>query len=123
MENVTNVFPELVCAFAALEGNGLVDGEILAWRGGRALNFNVLQQRLARKQVKAALMAEVPVVFVAYDLLLRDNELLLDTPFEERRRKSKELFQGRSLPLLLSAQTAGVSHAQIDQLFLEARAR
>ncbi len=69
MEEVTAAFPELKRVFETLPGNGLIDGEILAWRDGRALNFNVLQQRLARKNVRATLMAEVPVVFMGYDML------------------------------------------------------
>ena len=32
MEDVTHVFPEVVGAFEQLEGSGLIDGEILAWR-------------------------------------------------------------------------------------------
>lgn len=123
MEDVTAAFPELTRALAGLEGNGLIDGEILAWRDGRPLNFNVLQQRLARKQVRATLMTEVPVVFMAYDLLLCNGELLLSASFHKRRQKLSRLLEAQPVPLLLSTQTPGVNHAQIDRLFLEARAR
>ena len=123
MEDVTAAFPELTRVLAALPGGGLIDGEILAWRDGRAQNFNILQQRLARKQVKATLMAEIPVVFMAYDLLLRDGELLLSQPFRERRVRLAQLFSGQSAPLLLSSQTIAASHAEIDRLFLNARER
>ena len=49
LEEITASFPEIVAACATLPGNGLIDGEILAWRNGRALNFNILQRRLAKK--------------------------------------------------------------------------
>ncbi len=123
MEEVTHAFPEVASAFARLNGNGLIDGEILAWRDGRALDFNVLQQRIARKSVRAALLAEVPAVFMGYDLLLENGELLLDKPFEDRRHRLEKIFAGAPLPLLLSPQHAARSLQDVDDLFTEARAR
>lgn len=123
MEEVTTAFPEIVAAFAAVQGNGLIDGELLAYRDGRALNFNVLQQRIARKQVRATLIAEIPVVFMAYDVLYRNGELLLQKPFEERRSILNELFSPLPPPLLLSPQHQITSHADLETLFTAARAR
>ena len=121
MEDVSAAFPEIVEAFAPVEGKGLVDGELLAWREGRAMNFNLLQNRLARKQVRATLLQEVPVVFMAYDVLLRDSFLLIDRPFEERRSVLENLFANRPFPLLLSPQRKAESREEIDRFFLEAR--
>ena len=123
MEEVTHVFPEVVSAAAQLPGNGLMDGEILAWRDGRALNFNVLQQRLARKNVRASLVEEIPAVFIGYDMLLSNGELLLDKEFEVRRSKLAETLRNRELPLLVSPQRAARTHDEIDRFFGEARAR
>jgi len=123
MEDVTGAFPELTRALIELPGSGVIDGEILAWRNDRALNFNMLQQRLARKSVRASLMAEIPAALMAYDLLLRDDEVLFQQPLEERRRLLDQLFGARPFPLLLSAQHAPTTHAAIDQLFLAARER
>jgi DNA ligase-1 len=123
MEDVTAAFPELRDALRALEGNGLLDGEILAWRDGRALNFNVLQQRIARKRVRATLMAEIPLVFMAYDILLRNGELLLKKPFEERRGILCQTLGGQPIPILISPQYSIQTHEGLDRLFGEARAR
>jgi DNA ligase-1 len=123
MDEVTTAFPELTQTFAHFKGNGLIDGEILAWRDNRALNFNVLQQRLARKNVRASLMAEAPVAFMAYDLLLHNGELLFHQPLEERRRLLTELFRERAFPLMLSPEHRVETHADLDALFVEARAR
>jgi DNA ligase-1 len=114
MEEVTSAFPELKLAFEPFPGNGLIDGEILAWRDGRALNFNVLQQRLARKNVRATLLAEVPVVFMGYDMLLHNDRLLLHAPIEERRQ---------ILVDTLGRQPSPSDHGGIDRLFAEARER
>ena len=123
MEEVTHAFPEIVSAIAKLPGNGLIDGEILAWGDGRALNFNVLQQRLQRKNVKASMVEEVPAVFMAYDLLFCRGELLLEKAFEERRSKLDGIFRESQPPLLLSPQHSVNTHDDIDSLFVEARAR
>lgn len=123
MQEVTSDFPELVRAFAPLAGNALVDGEILAWRDGRALSFNLLQQRLARKSVRASLLADVPVAFMAYDLLLRNGELLFEHSLEERRRKLTELLASQPFPLMLSPARDILFSTDLETLFGEARAR
>jgi len=123
MEEVTTAFPELVRDFASLSGAGLLDGEILAWRNERALNFNMLQQRLARKNVRATLMAEVPVVFMAYDILLRNNRLLFRTAIEERRQILAETLAPPSALRMLSPQLSAATHDDVDRLFTEARNR
>ena len=124
MEEVTQSFPEVANAFKKLPGNGVIDGEILGWRDGRALNFNLLQQRIARKNVRSDLLSEVPVVFMAYDLLLCDGALLLHESFEERRRRLESLLGDRSaLPLLISCQFQAASREEIDVLFKQARDR
>lgn len=121
MEEVTYVFPEVVRAFEPLSGSGLIDGEILAWREGCALNFNVLQQRLARKNVRAALLAEIPVAFMAYDLLLRNGQTFFSSPLEERRQLLREVLGSQPMTLMLSPQHQAGSYEEIDQLFLQAR--
>jgi DNA ligase-1 len=121
MEEVTHVFPEVVRAFEQLGGSGLIDGEILAWREDRALNFNVLQQRLARKNVRAALLAEIPVAFMAYDLLLRNGQIFFQSPLEERRRALSETLGAQPMPLMISPQQEAKTHEEIDQFFLQAR--
>jgi DNA ligase-1 len=117
MEEITRWFPEVVAACTTLAGNGLVDGEILAWRDGRPLSFNFLQRRLAKKQVRASLLAEVPVIFMAYDLLLRDGKLLLSEPLVRRRQLLRELA------LTISPQRTVLDQADLEKQFTEARAR
>ncbi len=123
MEEVTTAFPEIVRDFSTLTGSGLLDGEILAWRNGRALNFNLLQQRLARKNVRATLMAEIPVVFMAYDILLSNSRLLFRTTIEERRQILAETLCSPSPLRMLSPQTRVDTHDDVDRLFTEARGR
>lgn len=123
MEDVTHAFPEIAAAWKQIQEKGIVDGELLAWRDGRALNFNVLQQRLARKNPKAALLEEVPVIFMGYDALLHNDALLMKAPLEERRRALAQIFRDAPLPLLISAERQAATHEDVDRLFQEARGR
>jgi DNA ligase-1 len=84
-------FPELREPLAALPGEYIVDGEILAWYDGQPLPFTQLQQRLGRKKPSLSLIEEIPVKFVLFDLLYHDGELLLDQTLLERRRRLKRL--------------------------------
>lgn len=123
MEDISHSFPEIVQAFKALGGSAVVDGEILAWREGRALNFNRLQQRIARKRLRASVLEDVPVAFIAYDILLRDGHLLLNEPIETRRAALQDLFAPEPFPLMLSQQRSVSELEAIDATFLESRTR
>jgi bifunctional non-homologous end joining protein LigD len=83
--DVTGGYPELV-AQAGGVGDALLDGEIVAFDGGRP-SFERLQQRMhVRGKADLARLAEqVPVTFVAFDLLRRYGVDLTARPFTERR--------------------------------------
>ena len=69
LHDISGQFPELVEAARDLSWDGILDGEILAYADGHVLPFLTLQARLGRKEPTAELQAEVPVVYVAFDLL------------------------------------------------------
>ena len=72
-ELVTDRFPELASLEACISDGTVIDGEIVAWMNGRVGAFGVLQQRIGRKSITAAILEKAPVVMVAYDLLERDG--------------------------------------------------
>jgi DNA ligase 1 len=83
-EEISGAFPELADAIGF---DGCIDGELLILRDGRVQSFNVLQQRLNRKQVSAKLIAEFPAHIRAYDMLADGGDDLRDLPFLERRER------------------------------------
>ena len=97
-EDVTESYPELEEAFAKVGPAGTVplifDGEILGWdlSEGRALPFAVLGQRIGRKRVSNAWREQVPVVFMAFDLMYA-GELLLNLPLRERRNRLEAVVE------------------------------
>jgi DNA ligase 1 len=123
MDDITDSFPEIVSSMKSLQGSAVIDGEILAWRGGRALPFTVLQQRIARKKMTDEAAREVPVAFIAYDILYRDGRMLIDTAIEDRRRVLVETMSSPEPPLAVAPQVPVRSIADIEEAFLLARER
>jgi DNA ligase-1 len=100
-ELVTDRYPELVTAAAALPDGTVLDGEILPWKGGTVRPFGELQRRIGRKTVGKALLADVPVVLMAYDLLETDGLDLRERPLDERRDALESLLARDATPALL----------------------
>jgi DNA ligase-1 len=132
LHDVSAGYPEIVEAAADLPWDGILDGEILAWRDGTVLPFIALQGRLGRKAPSAAIQAQVPVIYVAFDLLARGPgggqpvEPLLRAPLVERRAALDAL----SLPLATDGGRFARSHLivapdaeAVEAAFADARAR
>ncbi|MGZ6266967.1 MAG: ATP-dependent DNA ligase [Candidatus Limnocylindrales bacterium] len=69
LHDISGQFPEILEAARDLPWDGILDGEILAYADGHVLPFLTLQARLGRKEPTAEFQTEVPVVYVAFDLL------------------------------------------------------
>jgi DNA ligase-1 len=109
-DEITESFPELPPVLAGLPQDAILDGEIVAWEYpavvgnlkaivdeaafeeseeradnlGRARPFSVLQQRLGRKKVSEKMLLEVPVAYLAFDVLYANGELMINRPLRER---------------------------------------
>jgi len=99
----------------------VLDGEVVAWRDGKALGFHELQKRLGRRDRDLFMSDEVPVSFSAFDLLWIDGRSIFREPLVERRR----LLDGLSLPppLQIVPIARAKSAAEIESSFLAARGR
>jgi len=99
-------FPELDAALVALLPDGcIVDGEIVVVDAG-GLNFDALQQRLHPAASRVAKLAvATPASFVAFDLLARAGESLVERTQAERRAALEELLAKARPPLYLTPVT------------------
>ncbi len=123
LEDTTAAYPDLAGQLWLGLPDCILDGELMAWRDGRALHFNVLQQRLARKRPSAALISEIPVVFMAYDLLYLHDAMVLDWPLQKRRTALEAIIATKGHPLLLSPRHHASTLQEVELLFREARDR
>jgi DNA ligase-1 len=74
-ELMTDRFPEIAAAAEGWPEGTVMDGEIVVWLSSaeRPAAFNLLQQRIGRKNLTKKILADAPVSFVAYDLLEHDG--------------------------------------------------
>ena len=91
-ELVTPQFPELLSALEKMEGDFVLDGEILGVVDNQVLNFNELQKRLNRKTITAKMLKEIPVKSFVYDILEFNGEDLREKPLSERRAILEKLI-------------------------------
>jgi DNA ligase-1 len=125
LRRVTGQFDEIAERARGFGEEVILDGEIMAFEHGKKLTFFDLQKRLGRKNESADLFAapsaDVPVVYIAFDLLWLNGRSLLRTPLRERR----ELLRGLTMPLQF--QFAEISPArsaeEIESAFQMARRR
>ena len=84
-------FPEL--DFPA--GRYILDGELVILDDDGSEVFDALQNRIHPAESRINRLAEeTPARFRAFDLLARDDALLLERPFSERRAKLVDLISG-----------------------------
>jgi len=122
-ERMTERFPEIVDAAATLPDGVVLDGEVVAWKDGRIQPFALLQQRIGRKKLTAAILAAVPVQFVAYDLLELDGQDLRPVPLRERRALLEKLLANASPILQVSPLVPGSSWEELATARADSRQR
>ena len=127
LNDVTRSFPEVVEAAAELRAEApiVIDGELVPWRTGSVLDFASLQTRLGRVRPSKELLAEVPVVLVAFDLLQHQGRDLLEAPLRERRMEldALRLPERTGERVLRSHLATARTVAEVDRAFDDARER
>jgi DNA ligase-1 len=102
-ELITARFPEIVAAGETLPDGTVLDGEVLAWEGDRPLPFSALQRRIGRRRQVAQAARNVPVVFLAFDVLERHGVDVRGEPLDRRR----EWLAGAIAAVVTTARRAG----------------
>jgi ATP-dependent DNA ligase len=103
---LTRYFPELRFP----PGEYVIDGEIVIFGEGGIQLFDALGQRIHPAKTRIDRLAEeTPARFVAFDVLARDGEVLLDRSFDERRAILEDLVEA---PLDLTPCSTDVADAE-----------
>ena len=121
LDEVTE-FPELVPAIHVLPGELILDGEILAWRDSRPLPFTELQKRLGRKHLDMFIQNDIPVKYVAFDLLYQDGQLLLNEPLSQRKVRLDVLAANAPPPIRVAGRVECASAGAVRLAFKKALA-
>ena len=121
-KDLTRYFPEL----ALPHGRYVLDGEIVIDSDGPGQAFGALQQRIHPAASRIERLArELPASYVAFDLLERDGEELLEVPFERRREaleqlaglRRSELVRDPSAAQRWLEETEGVVAKRLDAVY------
>ncbi len=122
-ELISERFPEVLAAAAALPDASVLDGELLAWLPDAAqpAPFQRLQQRITRKTLTKKVLEEVPVRFLAYDLLESEGHDRRDEPQAQRRSRLEALLAAG--PFEVSPRVTAVDWPAYAELRRSARER
>ena len=140
-ELISEAYPDLEPLARALPAGAALDGELVVMapsESGAGMDslqglapFASLQQRLGRKVVSEKTMRELPVAFIAYDLLEIDGKDIRNEPQRERRAALERLVQsvfdapntgsGR-LPLRVSPLARAETWEALDAIRVASRA-
>ena len=106
---ITHSFPELVQLRECLPDGTVIDGELLAFQNNTPMSFNVLQKRIGRKTVPKKLLAEAPVVLMAYDLLECEGVDIRREPLATRRNLLEKMLSSTPAvaPIRISSEVTG----------------
>jgi DNA ligase-1 len=114
-ELVTDKYPEFRIMLDLLPDGTAIDGEILPFKNDMPLSFNKLQTRIGRKSLTQKQLKEVPVSFVAYDLLEWQGEDVREWPLDARRNQLAKICNVNSSVLRLSPTVAVDSWEKLSE--------
>ncbi|MEL6649395.1 MAG: ATP-dependent DNA ligase [Bacteroidota bacterium] len=96
-ELITEKFPDLEEMALGLPDGTVIDGELLPYKEGRPLSFQILQTRIGRKNVTKKILESCPVIIMAYDLMEWEGEDVRHWPMQKRREKLVEIVEDHPL--------------------------
>jgi bifunctional non-homologous end joining protein LigD len=114
---MTSAYPELAALGGMVAAPVVLDGEIVAFAGGRP-DFGRLQARMHVRRPSARLLAAVPVCYYVFDMLHIEGESLLGAPYVERRARLDELRLDAGVvrtPLWWAGEGAAVRAVSLDR--------
>lgn len=104
LSDSTERYPEIVEAFRGFPGEAVLDGEIVALDNGKPNFEKVLERELVGSPEKISLrVRQIPVIYMAFDLLYLDGLELLDEPLTTRRRHLSKLLEARQTGAILES--------------------
>ncbi len=84
-ELINEKFPELINAAQRLPNEIIIDGEILPWQSNQVANFAQLQRRISRKNLTKKILEDIPVIFLAFDILEHEGKDIRNLTLSNRR--------------------------------------
>jgi DNA ligase 1 len=113
---ITHSFPEIQDFFNDRElGSVVLDGEICVYYDDKIQPFQLLQKRMGLKKPSKKIVKELPVLFIAYDLLFMDDVPVFGQTLNQRREMLEQLAGRHAIPI--SNQFELDESDRLDELF------
>ena len=123
-ELVSDRYPEVLSAAERLPWGTALDGELLPWRDELRPSIRATAAADWTQASSRKLLEEIPVIFLAYDLLELDGKDVRDQSLEWRRKELAEIVGTLAhSQLLLSPIVEGASWENLELIRAESRER
>ncbi len=119
LEEITASFPEVAAAAQKIKHDFVMDGEIVPFRDGRPLPFQLLQRRLRRMEGLEQAARHAPVTYFVFDLLLLDGNELHGYELRERTERLAALVSGSGIST--AERSRAKVAADVERLFRKSR--
>lgn len=121
---ITDRFPEVAEASHVLPNGTVLDGELLPWKDGAVMPFAQLQRRIGRKDLGKRILQDVPVAFMAYDVIEWQGKDIREWRLEQRRELLMQIVtEADQDSLLISPIAQAATWDDLTRLRNESRAR
>jgi len=90
-ELITDKFPEFEVMIPGLPDGVALDGELMPFKEGKPLSFQLLQKRIGRKNITKKILKDAPCIIMAYDIMEYEGKDVRERPMEERRELLKKV--------------------------------
>jgi DNA ligase 1 len=99
LEDVTPFFPEIKSSAQHIGHDFILDGEIVPFRSGKPLPFQLLQRRLRRVKGMEEASGNAPILYFAFDILLLDGREMYREQLRTRSVELARLLKDGSIPM------------------------
>jgi DNA ligase-1 len=104
LEDVTGALPDVIDhLLSATEHDVILDGEVIAVKGGRPMPFQSVLRRFRRRHDIAEAQDAIEMIPNVFDILYLDGETVIDLPFSERRKILEKVLNRYLTPQIVSS--------------------
>ncbi|WP_321508696.1 ATP-dependent DNA ligase [uncultured Methanoregula sp.] len=117
LEDVTAALPDVIeQLMMATDHDVILDGEVIAVKGGKPMPFQSVLRRFRRRHDVAEATGAIEMVPNVFDILYLDGETLIDLPFSERRKRLESTVRQFVAPQVTSSDQVIIEKMYADAL-------
>jgi DNA ligase-1 len=120
-ELITHQFPEFKELIGLIPNGTVLDGEIVARKNNKTLSFQHLQKRLGRKNVSKKTLLDIPVAFIAYDILEHESNDIRQQALSYRRSLLESIIPKNNSTILISEKIEFSDWNDLESIRLNSR--